>query len=323
MFIQPTLFAALFTIASTALAAVPGEVIAALEAGTYRYAVMSPDGSSLSYLACPQRGANLTHMSIPRYFAVAALGDNVLYVDDRGQGYVNSEIAVWDEECTQYGVLSDTGNLMMDTPQWSPDGTMIAVLAAEYEFGNRTPLRRGIFLADVVYTGNRPTGISDLRFLIEGDGGFDWSPDSGRLVQAHNGDLYVHTLATGVSVNITNTPGRGEALPAWSSTGRIAYPRLTASSRSGDRIDIYSIPEWGGPEVQVTSKSSVTSMRNIQAAYSPDGQYLVFSSCSSTNLLKGALGDCALYRIRADGSGKAVKLVGEKGQDWHIANWRR
>jgi Tol biopolymer transport system component len=64
-------------------------------------------------------------------------------------------------------------------------------------------------------------------------------------------------------------------------------------------------------------------MRNIQAAYSPDGQYLVFSSCSSTNLLKGALGDCALYRIRADGSGKAVKLVGGKGQDWHIANWRR
>jgi len=228
---------------------------------------------------------------------------------------------VWDEDCTQYGVLTAAGNMMMDVPRWSPDGTMIAVLAAEYEFGY--PIRRGIYLADVVYTGNRPTGVSNLRFLIESSGGFDWSPDSGRLVHNHNNDLYVYTLATGGSVNITNTPGRAEGLPAWSSTGRIAYSRLTASTRSGDRSDIYSVPEWGGPEVQVTSKSSVSSMRNLQPAYSPDGRYLVFSSCSSLYLMKGAVGDCVLYRIRADGSGKAVKVVGGKGQDWHLANWRR
>lgn len=323
MFIRPTLFAALFTVASTALAAVPGEVIAALEHNALRYAVMSPDGSSLSYLSCPMVLADLTHRSTPRYFAVWARGDNVLYADDRGQRYFNSEIAVWDEDCTQYGVLTAAGNMMMDLPRWSPDGTMIAVLAAEYEFGNSTPIRRGIYLADVVYTGDRPTGVSNLRFLIESSGGFDWSPDSGRLVHNHNGDLYVYTLATGGSVNVTNTPGRGEGLPAWSSTGRIAYPRLTASSRGGDRSDIYSIPEWGGPEVQVTSKSSVSSMRNLQPAYSPDGQYLIFSSCSSLYLMKGAVGDCSLYRIRADGSGKAAKLVGGKGQDWHLASWRR
>ena len=75
--------------------------------------------------------------------------------------------------------------------------------------------------------------------------------------------------------------------------------------------------------MQVTSKSSVSSMRNLQPAYSPDGRYLVFSSCSSLYLMKGAVGDCVLYRIRADGSGKAVKVVGGKGQDWHLANWRR
>ena len=321
MFMRRTLFAALFTIASTAQAAVPGEVIAALEANAYRYAVMSPDGSSLSYLSCPMVLADLTHMSTPRHFALVAWGDNVLYEDDRGNKYPNSEIAVWDEDCTQYGVLTAAGNMMMDVPRWSPDGTMIAVLAAEYEFGY--PIRRGIYLADVVYTGNRPTGVSNLRYLIDSSGGFDWSPDSGRLVHNHNNDLYVYTLATGDSVNITNTPGRAEGLPAWSSTGRIAYSRLTASTRSGDRSDIYSVPEWGGPEVQVTSKSSVSSMRNLQPAYSPDGRYLVFSSCSSLYLMKGAVGDCVLYRIRADGSGKAVKVVGGKGQDWHLANWRR
>ena len=321
MFMRPTLFAALFTIASTAQAAVPGEVIAALEANAYRYAVMSPDGSSLSYLSCPMVLADLTHMSTPRHFALVAWGDNVLYEDDRGNKYPNSEIAVWDEDCTQYGVLTAAGNMMMEFPRWSPDGSMIAVLAAEYEFGY--PIRRGIYLADVVYTGNRPTGVSNLRYLIDSSGGFDWSPDSGRLVHNHNNDLYVYTLATGGSVNITNTPGRAEGLPAWSSTGRIAYSRLTASTRSGDRSDIYSVPEWGGPEVQVTSKSSVSSMRNLQPAYSPDGRYLVFSSCSSLYLMKGAVGDCVLYRIRADGSGKAVKVVGGKGQDWHLANWRR
>ena len=323
MFMRPALFAALFTVASTAQAAVPGEVIAVLEANAARYAVMSPDGSGLSYLSCPMVLADLTHMSTPRYFAAWARGSNVLYEDDRGQRYFNSEIVVWDEDCTQYGVLTAAGNMMMDLPRWSPDGTMIAVLASEYAPGEPTPIRRGIYLADVVYTGNRPTGVSNLRFLIEGNGGFDWAPDSGRLVHSHNDDLYVYTLATGGSVNITNTPGRAEGLPAWSSTGRIAYSRLTSSSRSGDRSDIYSVADWGGPEVQVTSKSSVGSMRNLQPAYSPDGQHLVFSSCSSLYLMKGAVGDCALYRIRADGSGKAVKVVGGKGQDWHLANWRR
>jgi hypothetical protein len=47
----------------------------------------------------------------------------------------------------------------------------IAVEAVEHAFGNDTPIQQGIYLADVVYAGNHPTGVSNLRLLIESPGG--------------------------------------------------------------------------------------------------------------------------------------------------------
>jgi len=330
------LFAALLSVTGMSQAAVPGEVIAALNARTDRTAVMSPDGSNQTYPSCLGVSIHdLTHMASPRYFIGEAWGSNVVYIDSLGNPNYNSELVAADEDCEQVVVLSNQGNMQMGQAKWSPDGTMIAFRGHEYAIDGPPPqllpgqIRNELYLADVIYTGNRPTGVTNLRMVFGGGTPslHDWAPDSGRLVYSapsgsHN-DLYVYTLATGQSVNITNTPDQGEEAPSWGSSGRIAYARLSARTRSGDRYDIYSIPETGGAEAQITSKSSAASPRNHMATYSPDGRYVAFSSCSSNNTINGALGDCALYRIRADGSGKAIKIVGGKNEAWTHARWRR
>jgi Tol biopolymer transport system component len=123
-------------------------------------------------------------------------------------------------------------------------------------------------------------------------------------------------------VNITNTPGTSEQGPTWSSRGRIAYHRVAEPSRSGDRIDIFSIPETGGAELRITSKSTTGSTVNQQACYSPDGQYLSFSSGGYPTLNEPG-GGKVLYKIKADGTGKAIRILGAKGQSWHFNRWRR
>lgn len=335
MNIRTMLFAALLSVTGMSQAAVPGEVIAAKNVRIQRTAVMSPDGSNQIYPGCLYADIyDLTHMASPRYFMGSAWGSNVVYIDSFGNPNYNNELVAADEDCEQVVVLSNQGNMRMGMARWSPDGSMIAFTGHAYAIDEPPPvlssmqLRNELYLADVVYTGNRPTGVTNLRVVFEGEGWLtgqhDWAPDSGRLVYAapsgSRNDLYVYTLATGQSVNITNTPDQSESSPSWASNGRIAYDRLSARTRSGDRYDIFSIPEAGGAEMQITSKSSVTSPRNVMPAHSPDGQYLAFSSCSSSNTLTG--GECALYRIRADGSGKAAKIVGGKNQDWTHARWR-
>jgi hypothetical protein len=34
-------------------------------------------------------------------------------------------------------------------------------------------------------------------------------------------------------------------------------------------------------------------------------------------------GGRVLYKIKADGTGKAIKILGAKGQSWHFNRWRR
>jgi Tol biopolymer transport system component len=206
--------------------------------------------------------------------------------------------------------------------RWSPDGSMIAAYAVAFDLQSGALLNRGIFIADVLYDGNRPVGAVNLRHVIStgGDRNFAWSPDSRRIVFVEAGvngaDLFMYQLDGGATTNITNTPGIAEDQPAYSVNERIAYTRQSSDPRGSYRYDIFSIPATGGAETQITSKSTTGSFVNMLPGYSPDGQQISFSS----GLLQG---DRALYRIRADGSGKAVKIVGSKGQDWRVSYWRQ
>jgi len=319
------LAASLLAVAVSSVAAVPGEIIAVvnLEQNPYGWAVVSPDGGNLTYLPCV---GDPTQGGVPRFFLWHGLGGNVLHVDNQNRpDRWSNELVAADEDCAQTLVLSNEGNKVIYDKRWSPDGYMVAVSAEEYDPATNTLVHSGVYVADVIYTGNRPTGVSSLRQVVEtgGSTSLDWSPDGGKIVYTNaGGDLEVYTLAIGTSVNITNTPGRSEQGPTWSSRGRIAYHRVSEVSRSGNRIDIFSIPETGGAELRITSKSTTGNPVNYPACYSPDGLYISFSSGSQISM-QALSGNKVLYKIKADGTGKAIKIIGGTGQSWGFNRWRR
>jgi hypothetical protein len=79
-----TLFAALLTVATMTQAAVPGEIIAVTnhQEGRVAWAVVSPDGSNLTYLPCL---GDPTHGGVPRFFLRTGPYGNVLHVDSQNR----------------------------------------------------------------------------------------------------------------------------------------------------------------------------------------------------------------------------------------------
>lgn len=324
MYTKLMLSSVLLTVAALSQAAVPGEIIAVINMQSpVRWAIVSPDGSNLTYLPC---GGDPTHGGVPRFFLWNGAGGNVLHVDNQNRpDRWSSELVAADEECVMSIVLSNEGNKVIYDKRWSPDGYMVAVSAEEYDPAANTLVHSGVYVADVFYNGNRPTGVSSLRYITEAGGStaLDWSPDGGKIVYTDaGGDLAVYTLATGTSLKITNTPGQSEQGATWSSRGRIAYHRVSEVSRSGNRTDVFSIPETGGTELRITSKGTTGNPVNVQPCFSPDGQYLSFSSGSQISM-NALSGNKTLYKIKADGTGKAIKIIGGPDQSWGFNHWRR
>lgn len=300
-------------------AAVAAETIVAYQRYAGKFAVMSPAGGNFAYVNC---GGDLTYSGSPRYFVSTVGGTSQLPPSYFGGSLVyNTEIAVSDAGCQRTLALTNTGNMLFDTGRWSPDGTMIAVNAMVFDLASGTRTWQGIALLDVMYSGVEPVAAANLRQVIATDSArnFAWSPDSRRIVYVGAGtngaDLFSYAVDGGAVTNLTNTPGVAEDQPAYSSRERIAYVRKTTDPRGSYRYDIFTIPAVGGPEFQLTNKGTTGAFVNMTPCYSPDGSQLAFSS----GLLQG---DRALYRILADGTGKAVKIVGSKGQDWRVCFWR-
>jgi hypothetical protein len=319
-----TLPAILFLVTTTATSAVPGEVIAAHNLATGRYAVMSAtNGSNFVEVAC---GGDLTYDGgSPRYF-LSSVASTILMPD----GFFNSELIASDEDCAQTVVLSNYGTMRFSTtPHWSPDGSKIAVYADHFDLASGTMPERGIFVADVTRTSGsgRPTGIANLHLAIPSQGEvlMSWSGDSqhvayvGSAPNGSNGqqaDIFIYDLGANVAVNITNTPDMNEDQPAYSpASERIAFTRLI-TVRGTYRYDIFTMPASGGAALQVTTKGTTGAAQNLFPCFSPDGQYLSFSSGSALNAFD-------IYRLKADGSGKAVNLTGKRNGSFRYNMWRR
>ena len=82
------------------------------------------------------------------------------------------------------------------------------------------------------------------------------------------------------------------------------------------RYDIFTIPAVGGTALQITTKGTTGAAQNLFPSYSPDGQYLAFASGASLFAFD-------IYRIKADGSGKAVNLTGKRTGSFRYNRWRR
>ncbi|HEX9923283.1 MAG TPA: hypothetical protein VGD99_11525 [Anaerolineae bacterium] len=126
------------------------------------------------------------------------------------------------------------------TPDWSPDGRLIAYQGADPEGNNP-----GIYI--VAFDGGEATRLTDH----ESDRSPDFSPDGSRLAymstRSGNWDIYTINAAGSAPRQLTTASGN-DGLPAWSPNGsQIAY----VSDADGSWA-IYIVNAAGGPPVKVT-----------------------------------------------------------------------
>jgi len=317
MFIRMLFVSATLLVASVSQAAVVGEVISGWDVSSSRWVVMSAaDGSQFARLDC---GGDLTHGGSARYF-LNFLNTEVVLPD----GFGGNELIAYDEDCSMGTILSDEPFMRFNGARWSPDGTRIAAYAQTWDPSSGETTGQGIYLAEVaVDATGRPMAAFDFRLLVELPNIpiLSWSGD-GRHI-AYNSpaaggqeDIWVYDLDVGASVNVTNTPDSREIEPAFSPQGdRIAFARPTGS---GGWADIYTVPATGGKETRVTTKRTTGQPANRHPCFSPDGQYLSFASGDPSKFYT----ESRIYRMRADGSGKAVSLYGRRGPVIHGHVWR-
>jgi Tol biopolymer transport system component len=313
-------------LAFPAHAAVVGEVITTWDAAVARHSVMSAsNGGSFQHLTC---GGDLSYGGSPRYFVDAVAAANYLL-----DGYLASVLVASDEDCAETVVISNSPDMRFSNmPRWSHDGSRIAVYAESWDVTEDGIVKTsGIYVADVNRDGTgRPVGISGLHLVIRSPGEIlvSWSGDDQRIAYAaaaSNGgdglqnDIWVLDLDSGISINATNSTGFNEDHPAFSPVDdRIAFIRMVAA-RGTYRYDIFTQPASGGTVTQVTTKGTTGAPQNLFPCFSPDGQYLTFSAGSSMS----PVAENDIYRIKADGSGRASNLTGKRTGSFRVPLWRR
>ena len=115
-----------------------------------------------------------------------------------------------------------------------------------------------------------------------------WSPDGKKVAYVSFEDrkpvIYVHELATGRRISLSNQKGNNSA-PAWSPDGR----RLAISLSKDGNTQIYGINADGTGLHRLTRGSTI----DTEPQYSMDGRYIYFTSDRG--------GNPQIYRMSADG----------------------
>lgn len=307
-----------------AYAEVTGEVIASSLYYSTNTAVMSAaNGGQYAEVPC---GSDLTHGGSPRYF-LDSVASGYLLPD----GYESSVLLAADEGCTEPLVITDTLDTRFSTtPHWSPDGTRIAVYGERWDLTSGALLERGVFVMDVIHDSTGfPVGTENRRLVISlpGEKAVGWSGDGSSLVynneisdgaDGFQSDLFVFDLFSETAVNLTNSPNISEFAPVFSPVDdRIAYSQRI-EVRGAVRNEIFTIDASSGAVTQVTSKRNVGTSDSRFPSFSPDGRYLSFSSRNVN-----AFSFFDIYKVRSDGSGKAVNLTGKWDGDFRYHVWRK
>ncbi|MFQ5872892.1 MAG: TolB family protein [Dehalococcoidia bacterium] len=299
-------------------------VILAYENGSQPVVMSALDGSGLKAIDC---GGDLTHGDAPRYFLHPVFSGQFLELPD-GTRFGSYDLYAFDENhsvegCTLGTLLFSDSNMYINAglARWSPSGTRVAWIGARV---NGEQVEKGIFVGSVAFDpSSRPTSIIDVSLAaplssVSGVGAVSWSKDN-RSVTFHlnvggggrsNANIFIADLELGDLENVTNSTENDEYYSAFSPVDNsLVYVRVSG---------VFVLDLDTGKETQITSKGNTRATQLSQPAWSPDGQHLAFSGWPT-----GGGSGSNIYRIKADGSGKALNLTESMLKTYSNPLWRK
>ena len=228
--------------------------------------------------------------------AYAPSGDRLLS-NDAPAAILSKDILAMNTDGSRRSVFVRGGEKSALAPVWSRAGDRVA-----FALGRFFQTALGPAVADIAVVNRDGSG---LEILTDGSANFgfpSWSPDGAHIVYRASGKdnlgLFVMTVATRAVRPLT--PGSShDNFPAWSSQDRIAFTRFVEND-----YELYTIKPDGTDVRRLTSAPG----NDAHCAWSPDGQWLAFSSARGGFKDEAVLhpgnaqpyGD--IYVMRADGS---------------------
>ncbi len=210
-------------------------------------------------------------------------------VDGSGARQVTSDGTngrpAWSPDGRRLGYVSNlAGNL--DVYSMAPDGGGVRRLTdgpgADFGYGWSRDGKALAFVSDRAGTYEiwRAAADGSAPLQLTGDGGrkfsLDWSPDGGSIVYAwaNGGEVEIWSMAVdGTAHRRLSSSAGDDYAPRWSPDGRRI---LFSTSRLGD-IEVFDMAADGSDQRNL-SRSHGTEDGGSQAAWSPDGSAILYSS---------------------------------------------